>query len=313
MTKYGVRLPDLPGTGPPDQFEHVAGLAVSAEANGFDAVWVGDHRFTTPQLRPSTQPIFESYTLLGALAARTERVQLGALVAGAGYRNPGVLAKLTTTLDVLSGGRAVLGIGAPAHRDQQGGGDREGFSDAARFVALEDALLVCRAMFRDDEVTLAGGSLRLEHARNLPRPIQSGGPMVLVAADDEGTLRLAARFADKCNLTGDVSAFADQVAALHYHCRELGRDPSEIDVTWTAPLVLTTSAGQGRQMIEAGAAGGFPPGLDGLIVGHPEQVPDLIAGHIAAGADEVYFSLSDTGAEPAAIALVATALGLTDR
>ena len=111
MTKFGVQLPSFSGFDPADLFGHVAGLATTAEEAGFDSVWVMDHFFQLPPLGGPDQPMLEAYTLLGALAARTRRVQLGTLVTGVTYRNPGILAKIITTLDVISRGRAILGIG----------------------------------------------------------------------------------------------------------------------------------------------------------------------------------------------------------
>ena len=111
MTKFGVQLPNFSGFDPADLFGHVAGLATTAEEAGFDSVWVMDHFFQLPPMGGPDQPMLEAYTLLGALAARTQRVQLGTLVTGVTYRNPGILAKIITTLDVISRGRAILGIG----------------------------------------------------------------------------------------------------------------------------------------------------------------------------------------------------------
>ena len=112
MTKFGVQLPNFSGLDPADLFEHVAALATTAEEAGFDSVWVMDHFYQLPALGGPDQPMLEAYTLLGALAARTQRVQLGTLVTGVTYRNPAILAKIVTTLDIISRGRAILGIGA---------------------------------------------------------------------------------------------------------------------------------------------------------------------------------------------------------
>ena len=111
LTRFGVQLPSFSGFDPADLFEHVAGLATTAEEAGFDSVRVMDHFFQLPPLGGPDQPMLEAYTLLGALAARTRRVQPGTLVTGVTYRNPGILAKIITTLDVISRGRAILGIG----------------------------------------------------------------------------------------------------------------------------------------------------------------------------------------------------------
>src|SRR5258708_15966381 len=121
MTRFGVQLPNFSGFDPADLFDHVAGLATAAEEAGFDSVWVMDHFFQLPPLGGPDQPMLEAYTLLGALAARTRRVQLGTRVTGVTYRDPGVLAQIVTTPDIVSRGRAILGIGgASCHPEHQG-------------------------------------------------------------------------------------------------------------------------------------------------------------------------------------------------
>lgn len=311
MTKYGVQLPNDPPVTTPATFERIARLAVSVEASGFDSVWATDEHFTMPLQEGAGQPAFESYTLLGALAARTERVQLGAMASGPDYWNPGVLAKMATTLDVLSGGRAVVGIGATRHPEGPGR-DRIQPGTADWFVVLEEAVQVCRALFESDDVTFSGTHFRLAHARNLPRPIQRGGPNILIAGDEPGALRLAARYADKCNITGDASRLAHQVEVLHRLCEEMGRDPAAVEVTWSTPLVLTASHRQTRHVLEltgTGTGTEHGPSLGGCVVGQPGQIPDLIADHLAAGADEISFILF-ADAEPAAIVDLAGSLGL---
>src|SRR5450432_4226897 len=121
MTKFGVQLPNFSGFDPADLFDHIAGLATTAEDSGFDSVWVMDHFWQLPPLGGPDQPILEAYTLLGALAARTSRVELGTLVTGVTYRNPAMLAKMVTTLDVISGGRAIAGIGAAWYEPEHDG------------------------------------------------------------------------------------------------------------------------------------------------------------------------------------------------
>jgi len=311
MTRFGVQLPNFSGVGAEGLFEHVAGLAVSAETAGFDSVWVMDHFFQIPLLGGADQPILESYTLLGALAARTERVQLGTLVTGVTYRNPGILAKMVTTLDVISGGRAILGIGGAWHDEEHDGLGIEYPTDPVRLDMLEEAVQVCRALFTEDDVTFKGKHFQLDHARNLPRPVQSGGPKILIGGGGEQrTLRLVARYADMCNVTGDAATLARKIEVLHRHCDEVGRDPAEIDVTWMAPLVLTSSDQHTREIFELlEAGGGARAGVNGFVVGQPHQVPDLIAGPLAAGADEAYFSVPY--ADATAITDLGRALGLT--
>jgi F420-dependent oxidoreductase-like protein len=309
MTRFGVQLPNFSGTDPSELFEHVAGLATTAEASGFHSVWVMDHFFQLPPLGGPDQPMLEAYTLLGALAARTERVQLGTLVTGVTYRNAGILAKIVTTLDVISKGRAILGIGGAWYDVEHRGLGVDYPSDRVRLDMLEEAVQVCRAMFTGDDVSFAGTHFQLDHARNLPRPVRAGGPRIMIGGGGEKrTLRLVARYADQCNVTGDVEMLAHKVEVLHRHCAEVGRDPAEIEVTWMTPLILTTSA-ENTVEVEAMLAAGAPPEeRAAFLVGQPDEVPDLVAGAIAAGADEVIFSVPF--ADRAGIAAVGRALGL---
>jgi alkanesulfonate monooxygenase SsuD/methylene tetrahydromethanopterin reductase-like flavin-dependent oxidoreductase (luciferase family) len=170
MTRIGIQLPNFSGFDSGGLFDHVVGLVTTAEESGFDSIWVMDHFFQLPPLGGPDHPMLEAYTLLGALAARTERVQLGTLVTGVTYRNPGILAKVVTTLDVISRGRAILGIGGAWYDVEHRSLGIEFPSDRVRLDMLEEAVQVCRAMFTGDDVSFKGTHFRLDHARNLPRP-----------------------------------------------------------------------------------------------------------------------------------------------
>src|ERR1700727_755224 len=209
MTKFGVQLPNFSGFEPADLFGHVASLAAAAEETGFDSVWVMDHFYQLPPLGGPDQPMLEAYTLLGALAALTRRVQLGTLVTGVTYRNPAILAKMVTTLDVISRGRAILGIGGAWYDVEHQGLGVDFPAAGVRLDMLEEAVQICRAMFTGDDVNFAGTYYHLDHARNLPRPVQLGGPKIMIGGGGEKrTLRLVAQYADQCNVTGDVNTLA---------------------------------------------------------------------------------------------------------
>jgi len=309
MTRFGVQLPNFSGPDPADLFEHVAGLATAAEDAGFDSVWVMDHFYQLPMMGGPDQPMLEAYTLLGALAGRTRRVRLGTLVTGVTYRNPAILAKIVTTLDVISRGRAVLGIGGAWYDVEHKGLGVDYPADRERLDMLEEAVQVCRAMFTDDHVSFSGPHYRVDDARNVPRPVQAGGPKIMIGGGGEKrTLRLVARYADMCNVTGDVTTLARKIDVLRRHCAEVGRDPSEVDVTWMTPLLLTTSSQNTAETREMLAAVASAEETAGFTIGQPHEVPGLIAGHIEAGADEVIFSLPF--ADAAGIAAVGEALGL---
>src|ERR1700728_2035732 len=310
MTKFGVQLPNFSGFDPADLFDHVAGLATTAEEAGFDSVWVMDHFFQLPPLGGPDQPMLEAYTLLGALAARTRRGQLGTLVTGVTYRNPGILAKIVTTLDVISRGRAILGIGGAWYDVEHQGLGVDYPREGERHDMLEEVVHVCRAMFTGDDVSFTGQHYRLDHARNLPRPIRPGGPKIMIGGGGEKrTLRLVARYADQCNVTGDVSTLARKIAVLRGPCGDVGRDPAEVSGTGRSPLILTTSSQNTAEVREMLAAAGPPEQTAGFTVGQPHEIPGLVAGHIEAGADEVIFSFAF--ADTDGIAAVAEAFGLS--
>jgi len=309
MTKFGVQLPNFSGFDPADLFEHVAGLATAAENAGFDSVWVMDHFFQLPPLGGPDQPMLEAYTLLGGLAARTQRVQLGTLVTGVTYRNPGILAKIVTTLDVISRGRAILGIGGAWYQAEHLGLGVDYPEDGVRLDMLEEAVQICRAMFTGDDVSFDGRHYKTEHARNLPRPVQPGGPRIMIGGGGEKrTLRLVAQYADQCNVTGNVGTLSRKIEVLRRHCAEVGRDPAEVGVTWMTPLILTTSSQNTAEVNALLAASASPEEIAGFTVGQPHEIPDLVAGHIDAGADEVIFSFAF--ADGTGIAAVGNAFGL---
>src|SRR5439155_8630529 len=193
--RFGLQIPNFTLGVPDDRlFEEVAGIATTAEESGYDSVWVMDHFYQLPPLGGPAQPMLEAYTLLGALGARTERVRLGTLVTGVTYRNPALLAKIVTTLDVITSGRAILGIGAAWHDVEHQGLGFEFPPAGERLDRLEEAVQICRAMFREERPSFAGRHYRIEEAWNVPRPVQPGGPAIMIGGGGEKrTLRLVAQ------------------------------------------------------------------------------------------------------------------------
>src|SRR5471032_3295083 len=152
ITRFGLQIPNFTYAGVADRdlFERVADIATAAEASGFDSVWVMDHVYQIANVGPSSDPMLEAYTLLGALAARTQKVSLGTMVTGVTYRNPALLAKEVTTLDIISSGRAILGIGAAWNDEEHAGYGFDYPPVPERLDRLEDALQICRAMFTEE-------------------------------------------------------------------------------------------------------------------------------------------------------------------
>lgn len=244
MIRLGLQIPNFtyPGVGTAELFERVATVAETAEQSGFDSIWVMDHFYQLPLLGPAENAMLEAYTLLGALAARTKTARLGTLVTGVTYRNPAILAKQVTTLDVISGGRAVLGIGAAWFAPEHDGYGVDFPSVGERMDRLEEALLICRAMLRSDRPIFNGHHYRVRSPINCPAPIQAGGPPVLIGgAGEKRTLKLVAQFADAVNLICGRDEIAHKLKVLEAHCENEARDPATINKTWLTSVVIGPS------------------------------------------------------------------------
>ena len=222
-------LPGEPGTLP----SILTATARAAEDGGSSTFTVMDHWFQMEQLATSEDPMLEGYTTLGFLAGRTERMTLGLLVTGVTYRHPGLLAKTVTTLDVLSGGRAQLGIGAAWYEREHLGLGVPFPALAERFERLEEALQVCLQMWSDDDGPYEGRFYRLAETICSPRPVRQPRPPILIGGSGEQkTLRLVARYADACNLFApDPSVVAHKLEVLDRHCDAESRDPAAIERT----------------------------------------------------------------------------------
>jgi F420-dependent oxidoreductase-like protein len=302
MTSFGLQLPNFTyGVPDAEMFAQVVARAQAGEASGFSSLWVMDHFYQLPALGGADQPILEAYTLLGALATQTSRMTLGTLVTGVTYRNPALVAKLVTTLDVISGGRAVLGIGSAWHDLEH---DELGYTFPPvkeRMDRLEEALQICRAMFTEEAPSFEGTHYRIKGARNVPRPLQAGGPRIMVGGGGEKrTLRLVAQYADLCNITGDADTIRHKIRVLHDHCRDVGRDPADVTVTRMATLFLTGSAEEtaGVQSFLAEAAG--PEAAAGFNVGQEDEVVAQVGELVKAGVEEFIFNLPLGDAEAVA-------------
>jgi len=224
-------VPDgAPGIAP-----ELARVGAAAEAAGVTDLSVMDHYFQMEQVMPATDPMLEGYTTLGYLAAHTSTVRLGLLVTGVSYRHPGLLAKIVTTLDVLSEGRGQLGIGAAWYEREHRGLGVPFPPTAERFERLEETLQVCLQMWdQDNNGPFAGKHYQLAETLCVPAPISSPRPPILIGGSGERkTLRLVAQYADACNLFATTPAeLTHKLDVLHRHCDEVGRDPGEITTTF---------------------------------------------------------------------------------
>jgi len=269
VTRLGLQIPNFtfPGVADADLFETIAGVATTAEESGFDSVWVMDHLYQIGMVGPREAPMFEAYTLLGAIAARTQRAALGTMVTGVTYRNPALLAKIVTTLDVISAGRAILGIGAAWNDDEHAGYGYDFPSAGERLDRLEQALQICRAMFTEPAPTFEGRHYRVREVLNNPKPIRGRIPVLIGGSGEKRTLRLVARYADACNVFGDLDGVRQKLDVLERHCADVGRDPAEI--TTTTLVTVRDPAAAADQV-----AALTKVGIDGVVVNMPD-VTDL--------------------------------------
>lgn len=231
--RLGIHLADftLPG-GPASIAGTLAATARAAEDGGAHTLTLMDHWFQMEELRTAQDPMLEGYTSLGFLAGLTSRVRLGLLVTGVTYRHPGLLAKTVTTLDVLSGGRAMLGIGAAWYEREHLGLGVPFPPLGERFERLEEALEICRQMWSDDDGPYAGKHFQLAETLCVPQPLQPRVPIMIGGSGEKKTLRLVAQHGDACNLfAGDLEVVRHKLEVLRRHCDDVGRDEAEIEKT----------------------------------------------------------------------------------
>ncbi len=222
----------FPG-GPQALSSTLATAAIAAEEGGFSWFTLMDHWFQMDGFATAQDPMLEGYTSLGFLAGQTKRITLSLLVTGVTYRPPGLLAKTVTTLDVLSGGRAMLGIGAAWYEREHIGLGVPFPPVGERFERLEEALQICQQMWSDNDGPYRGKHYQLAETICSPRPIQQPRPRILIGGSGERkTLKLVAKYADACNLFATTPAEAEhKVDVLARHCETEGRDPAEITKT----------------------------------------------------------------------------------
>jgi len=254
--EFGLQMPRFafPG-GPAETRSRLSELAVAAEEAGFTSLWVMDHFLQIPQVGPHWEDMLESWTTLAFLAARTESARLGTLVTGVTYRNIAHLAKIVATLDVLSGGRAVCGIGAAWFEREHRAYGWPFPPLADRFAQLTDALELLPLMWGKGAPAYSGRTIEVAEAVCYPRPLQDHVPILVGGSGERRTLRLVAEHADACNLFGDPDTVRRKVEVLHRHCADVGRDPADIDVTVLSTADAPTvedHVGRYRSYAEAG-------------------------------------------------------------
>jgi F420-dependent oxidoreductase-like protein len=252
---FGFHMPNYTFKGTPNHelFSRVVDQAQAAEAAGFDMVTVMDHFYQIRGIGPETEPMLEAYTTLAALAVSTSRVKLGTLVTGVTYRNPAVLAKMVTTLDVISQGRAIFGLGAAWNEDEHKGYGIEFPPIGKRMDRLDEALTIAKLMFTQDRPSFEGKYYRIDRALNVPRPIQPGGPKILIGGGGERrTLRLLAQHGDIGHwFSAPIEELKRKKRVFEEHCEAVKRDPSEVLLTLGVPLVLAESEKDAKAILDS--------------------------------------------------------------
>jgi F420-dependent oxidoreductase-like protein len=320
MMRLGYQIPNFtyPGVGPDGLFDAVVAQARAAEASGFDTVLVMDHFYQLPLLGRPDDHMLECYTLLAALAVATERVQLSSLVTGNTYRSPSLLAKTVTTLDIVSGGRAMLGIGAGWFELEHDSLGFEFGTFTQRFEKLEEALSIIGPMLRGERPTFEGRHYRVEDAINEPRPLHRV-PIMIGGAGEKKTLRLVAEYADESNLNCSVPEIPRKLDVLAAHCERVGRDPSEVSVTRLGTVIISSThegAEEARRSFFA-AQGVDWDALDEsvrstvmerIVMGDPDEVRAGVQKQLDLGIDGVTINMPANGHDPEIVALAGETL-----
>jgi F420-dependent oxidoreductase-like protein len=296
-TRIGLQIPyfNLPGVGPAGLLDKLTEIATTAEASGFDSVWVMDHLNQIPGVGTMDEWMLEGNTVLAALAARTKSVSLGLMVGGVTYRNPAFMAKVTSTIDVLSGGRAVLGIGAAWFEAEHVAFGYPFPPLKERFERLEEALQIFRAMFTQDQPSFSGEYYSIEKIHNNPPPIRGDIPIMIGGSGEKKTLRMVAQYADGSNMFGDVDRIRHLVGVLEDHCANHDRDPSEITKTRLGTLILHDTADSAIKAKEERLAGHPDPARAGAMMsaGDPDTIGEEIQGYLDAGLDGLIFNMPE--------------------
>jgi F420-dependent oxidoreductase-like protein len=290
--KLGLQIPNFSyGTGVEQLFPTVIAQAREAESAGFDSVFVMDHFYQLPMLGSPDQPMLESYTALAALATATEKVQLGTLVTGNTYRNPTLLAKVITTLDVVSQGRAILGIGTgwfELEHDQLGF-EFGTFTD--RFNRLDEALQIILPMIKGERPTFSGTWYHTSEANANPR-YRDHIPLMIGGSGEKKTIPLAARHFDHLNVIAGFDELPRKLQVVRRRCEEIGRDPATLETSVLITVLIDENVKPDQipaEMTQRMAVGNpdsvadqlktkvLDAGIDGLIINMPFYTPGIVS------------------------------------
>ncbi len=286
--RFGLQISRFDG-GPSGMTAWVGSIAAAAERAGFSSLWVMDHFRQIPQVGREWDDMLEATTTLAFLAAATERVTLGTLVASVVNRNPAHLAKIFASLDVLSEGRAVCGLGIGWFEKEAAAYGYAFPPVTERYAMLEDTVAVLRAMWGPGSPGVTGRTITVPEAMGYPRPLQERLPILIGGSGERTTLRLVARHADMCNLRGDAATVSAKLAALDRHCEAVGRDRAAIEVTHLSiafaaadrrRLAERMEAARARSESVEGAAARLGAGVPGDLVGRFRDLAEAGVQHV---------------------------------
>jgi F420-dependent oxidoreductase-like protein len=262
---------------PSQPFDDVLELANHVEATGWDGLWYADHFM--PNAEDTSTPWPEAWITLAALA-RVPRLRLGTLVTGNTYRHPAVLAKMAATLDHISGGRVVLGIGSGWQENEHKQYGIPFYTVSERLKRLDEACQVIKSLFAETKSNFNGEYYQLEDASLEPKPVQSPLPLLIGGGGEKVTLKITAKYADEWNVWGTVETLRQKMAILDQHCADIGRDPGSIKRTAVALLFMSEDNAFLEKMRKAELQ-------QAAIIGTPAEVKEIVADYEAAGVDEL--------------------------
>jgi F420-dependent oxidoreductase-like protein len=258
-------------------------IALKAEALGYDSIWVYDHFHNIPV--PAHESVLECWTVMAALSQRTTKARLGQMVGCNSYRHPSLLAKITSTIDVLSGGRLDFGIGAGWYDQEYRSYGYEFPPAKDRLRMLRESVEIIRLMWTESEATYTGTHYHVDHAHCDPKPIQQPHPPILIGGGGEQvTLRVVARLADRSNFGGGLEAFKAKCEILKKHCAEVGRDYDEITKTTSGDVCIRETEAELRELqTRSPWKQPYEAWAEPNLVGTPEQVAEKVQGLVDAG------------------------------
>ncbi|MEO5974992.1 MAG: LLM class F420-dependent oxidoreductase [Ilumatobacteraceae bacterium] len=278
---WKMELVDIPNS--TDKWSVAVDTALHAEVLGFDSIWVYDHFHNVP--KPAHEAVFECWTVMAAISQRTTRIRLGQMVGCNLYRPPALLAKITSTLDVISGGRLDWGVGAGWYENECRGYGYEFPVPKDRIAMLKETVEIVKSMWTQPETTYAGKYYQTVRGNCDPKPIQKPHPPIWIGGGGEQlTLRVVAQYADYSNFGGTAEEFARKREILKGHCAKVGRDEEEIRKTWS-PEILIRDSEQELKDLQARSTRGesFETWRASNLIGTPDQVGERIQKYIDLG------------------------------